>query len=118
VLGAISFEAFVLFGPYLYRPLGPTWFAVIPLLLTGPLLIVNLYTNPGGLAGWAFEKRDRWLRRVAERHRIHVPSLVADRLVADPEMPQAEIPQAEMTQRGTSRSEMSQPSMQEPEPVR
>jgi len=81
VLGAISFEAFVLFGPHLYGALGPTWIAVIPLLLTGPLLIVNLYTNPGGLAGWAFDKRDDWLRRIANKHRIHVPSLVADRLV-------------------------------------
>ncbi len=83
VLGVISFEAFVLFGPYVYAPLGPTWFAVIPLLLTGPLLILNLYVNPGGLAGWAFEKRDDWLRRVATRRRIHVPALVADRLVED-----------------------------------
>jgi branched-chain amino acid transport system permease protein len=81
VLGAISFEAFVLFGPYLYKPLGATWFSVIPLLLTGPLLIINLYTNPGGLAGWAFDIRDKWLRKIAARRRIHVPSLVADRLV-------------------------------------
>jgi len=81
VLGAISFEAFTLFGGHLYGALGPTWTAVMPLLLTGPLLIFNLYTNPGGLAGWAFEKRDNWLRKVANRHRIHVPALVADRLV-------------------------------------
>lgn len=83
VLGVISFEAFVLFGPYVYAPLGPTWFAVIPLLLTGPLLILNLYVNPGGLAGWAFEIRDDWLRRVAARRRIHVPALVADSLIHD-----------------------------------
>jgi len=83
VLGAISFEAFNLFGGHIYGALGPTWTAVMPLLLTGPLLIVNLYTNPGGLAGWAFEKRDEWLRKIAAKHRIHVPALVADRLVAE-----------------------------------
>lgn len=83
VIGVILFEAFVLFGPQVYGGLGPTWVAVIPLLLTGPLLILNLYLNPGGLAGWAFEKRDDWLRRVAARRRIHVPALVADRMVED-----------------------------------
>jgi branched-chain amino acid transport system permease protein len=99
VLGAISFEAFVLFGPYIYKPLGPTWFAVIPLLLTGPLLIVNLYTNPGGLAGWAFEKRDDWLRRVAARRALHVPALVADRLVedgTDADAPEVTMPEPEL----------------------
>src|SRR5207245_2608964 len=77
VLGAVSFEAFQLFGGHLYGALGPTWTAVMPLLLTGPLLIFNLYTNPGGLAGWAFEKRDDWLRKVAQRRGIHVGALVA-----------------------------------------
>ena len=91
VLGAISFEAFVLFGPHIYGALGPTWVAVLPLLLTGPMLIVNLYTNPGGLAGWAFEKRDNWLRKVAARRHIHVPSLVADRLVEETSMPEPEL---------------------------
>ena len=91
VLGAISFEAFVLFGPYIYKSWGQTWVSVMPLLLTGPLLIVNLYFNPGGLAGWAFDLRDRWLRRVANRHRIHVPSLVADRLVEETAMPEPEL---------------------------
>jgi branched-chain amino acid transport system permease protein len=100
VLGVVAFEAFVLFGPYVYAPLGPTWFAVIPLLLTGPLLILNLYVNPGGLAGWAFEQRDDWLRRVARRRRIHVPALVADRLVEEDvpaHMPMAE-PEPELVQ--------------------
>jgi branched-chain amino acid transport system permease protein len=83
VIGAVLFEATVLFGPHLWAGLGPTWCSVIPLLFTGPLLILNLYVNPGGFAGWAFEKRDDWLRRVAARRRIHVPALVADRLVED-----------------------------------
>lgn len=81
VLGVMAFQATVLFGPDLWHKLGNTWDQVIPLLLTGPLLILNLYANPGGLAGWVFAERDKWLRRLAAKHRIHVPSLVADRRV-------------------------------------
>jgi branched-chain amino acid transport system permease protein len=91
VIGAVSFEAFVLFGQHIYGSWGQTWIQVMPLLGTGPLLIFNLYQNPGGLAGWAFDIRDRWLRRVANRRRIHVPSLVADRLVDDQAMPTPEL---------------------------
>ncbi|HET6817273.1 MAG TPA: ABC transporter permease [Mycobacteriales bacterium] len=82
-LSVIAFEATVLFGPLLWHHLGHTISDVMPLLLTGPLLILNLYTNPGGLAGWVFEERDKWLRRLAKKHGVHVPSLVADRLVED-----------------------------------
>ena len=65
--------------------------------LTGPLLILNLYTNPGGLAGWVFQERDKWLRKLAKRHGIHVPSLVADRRVEEdatmPEPPSLTVPE-------------------------
>jgi hypothetical protein len=57
--------------------------SVIPLLLTGPLLILNLYFNPGGLAEQMFQTRDKFLRRIAAKHGIHVPSLVADRLLEE-----------------------------------
>jgi branched-chain amino acid transport system permease protein len=90
-LGVIAFEASVLFGPLLWHRLGNTVDQVMPLLLTGPLLILNLYLNPGGLAGWVFEERDKWLRRLAVRRNIHVPSLVADRLVEDEPMPEPEL---------------------------
>jgi branched-chain amino acid transport system permease protein len=82
-LSVIAFEATILFGPMAWHHLGTTFSSVVPLLLTGPLLILNLYANPGGLAGWAFAERDKWLRRIAARHHIHVPSLVADSLVED-----------------------------------
>jgi branched-chain amino acid transport system permease protein len=85
VVGVVLFEAFVLFGPDLWQPLGETFTQAVPLLLTGPLLILNLYQTPGGLAGYAFEQRDKYLRRVAEKRGIHVPSLVADRRVEDEE---------------------------------
>jgi branched-chain amino acid transport system permease protein len=83
VLSVIAFEATILWGPMLWHHLGNTFSSVVPLLLTGPLLILNLYANPGGLAGWAFGERDKWLRRQAARNRIHVPSLVADSLVEE-----------------------------------
>jgi branched-chain amino acid transport system permease protein len=81
VLGAVSFEAFVLFGPRLYQGLGSTFVAIVPLLLTGPLLVVDLYFYPGGSAEAGFQTRDKFLRWVARRHNLLVPSLVADRRV-------------------------------------
>ncbi|HEV2368388.1 MAG TPA: ABC transporter permease [Acidimicrobiales bacterium] len=81
VLGAMTLEASVAFGPRLYDLLGPTWSAVLPLLLVGPVLILSLYQFPGGTAEWAYGIRDNWLRRLASRNNILVPSLVADRRV-------------------------------------
>ena len=91
VLGAISFEAFVLFGPRLYQGLGSTFVAVVPLLLTGPLLVVDLYFYPGGSAEAGFQTRDKFLRRVARIHNILVPSLVADRRVEAEEEAAADV---------------------------
>jgi branched-chain amino acid transport system permease protein len=88
VIGVVTFEGFILFLPNAWHALlknHQTINSVIPLLLTGPLLILNLYFNPGGLAEGAFGVRDKYLRKVAERRRIHVPSLVADRLVEEHE---------------------------------
>jgi len=83
VVGLIFFEAFVQFGPRLYSGLGDNFIAIVPLLFTGPLLLLNLYQYPGGTAEVAFERRDRFLRWVANRHDILVPSLIADRRVED-----------------------------------
>ena len=85
-LGVISFQAFIYFAPAVYQPLlknHSTISSVIPLLLTGPLLILNLYFNPGGLAEQAFQIRDGFLRKIAAKRGIHVPSLVADRLLEE-----------------------------------
>jgi hypothetical protein len=57
--------------------------AIMPLLLTGPLLLVNLYQYPGGTAEVLFARRDKFLRWVANKHDILVPSLIADRRVED-----------------------------------
>ncbi|MEY2417638.1 MAG: branched-chain amino acid transport system permease protein livM [Actinomycetota bacterium] len=83
VSGAILTEASVLFGPRLDPLLGSSITAILPLLLTGPLLVLNLYFYPGGSAENFFAYRDRFLRWVAAKHDILVPSLVADRRVEE-----------------------------------
>jgi branched-chain amino acid transport system permease protein len=55
---------------------------LIDLLATGVGLMILLLFFPGGLAEIGFRVRDAFLRWVAARHGIHVPSLVADALEA------------------------------------
>ncbi len=98
-VGVVLFEATILFGPDLWEGLPTSIAAVLPLLLTGPLLILQLYQSPGGLAGYVFEERDKVLRRIAAKRGIHVPSLVADKRVDDGEGHTAELsaaPEASM----------------------
>jgi branched-chain amino acid transport system permease protein len=91
VSGAISLELFTLFGPRFYQKLGPTFISVVPLLITGPLLIINMYFYPGGSAEAGFQTRDRFLRWVARRRNLLVPSLVADRRVEQEEEARADV---------------------------
>lgn len=63
---------------YYALPLLFQWPGLIALLLSGPGGLILLLVTPGGLAQLLFEARDRWLRKVARRHRIVVPSLWAD----------------------------------------
>ena len=58
----------------------------IQLLTTGLGLLVILLFLPGGLAEGMFRIRDSWLRRIAAKHNIHVPSLVADSRVEEAEL--------------------------------
>ena len=95
VAGLIFFEAFVQFGPKLYHGLGDNFVSIVPLLFTGPLLLLNLYQYPGGTAEVMFERRDKFLRRLANRHDILVPSLIADRRVEDENMSGELISEAE-----------------------
>jgi branched-chain amino acid transport system permease protein len=82
VIGAVSFEAFTLFAPkILDHILSPNITEVLPLILTGPGLIYTLWKYPSGNAEWGYELRDKFLRRVAAKREILVPSLVADRRV-------------------------------------
>ena len=54
-------------------------------LVAGVGMLAVLMLMPGGLAEGMYRLRDTFLRRVAARHGIHVPSLVADSLVAEQE---------------------------------
>jgi len=72
VLGTVGFTALSYFG-------GPK----LSVLASGVGVSIILLVFPGGLAQAAQQWRDGALRWLAERHRIHVPSLVADSLVYD-----------------------------------
>ena len=54
-------------------------------------VIVILLFYPGGLGGLVFMLRDAWLRRVAMRQRIFVPSLIGDYRVLDGEHTRAQL---------------------------
>jgi hypothetical protein len=88
VSGAISLEFFQVFGPRYYNFLPADIVSIIPMILTGPLLVLNLYFYPGGSAEAGFQQRDRFLRWVARRHNLLVPSLVADKRVEEAEKEQ------------------------------
>ena len=70
VLGAVYFRGVQYFLPSEFQ-----------LLATGMGLLILLRIFPGGLGQIVFGWRDRFLRWVAARNNIHVPSLVADRRV-------------------------------------
>jgi branched-chain amino acid transport system permease protein len=57
------------------------WLAEYRLVVTGVGLLVVLYALPGGIGQLIFGVRDRYLRWVANRRGILVPSLVADKRV-------------------------------------
>jgi branched-chain amino acid transport system permease protein len=58
---------------------------LIDLLVSGVGLLFLLMFMPGGLIEGVYRVRDNLLRRVAAKHGIHVPSLVADSLVTEEE---------------------------------
>lgn len=65
---------------------------LIDLLSSGVGLLLLLMFLPGGLIEGVYKIRDNLLRRVAAKHGIHVPSLLADSLVTNEE--EATIPDA------------------------
>lgn len=64
--------------------------ASLQFLASGVGLILVLAVLPGGLSQALYAVRDRWLRSVAERRGVHVPSLVADSRVTPEQVPAAE----------------------------
>lgn len=81
VLGVVALRAGALFIPDAVKSLSQQFIAVLPLLLTGPLLVTSVLSYPGGMAEIGFKIRDAFLRRLANRRGLLVPSLVADRRV-------------------------------------
>ena len=84
IVGAVVLEAIRLFGS-----------ENLSLLATGPGLLLILMFLPGGFAEGMYRMRDGALRWVANRHGIHVPSLVADRRIETGEEEQDIIEAAE-----------------------
>jgi branched-chain amino acid transport system permease protein len=75
VLGAVFIE-----GVQYFRNLFPDSIRNLLGFITGPVgVILILMMLPGGLAQGMYQIRDTLLRRIAKRHDILVPSLVADR---------------------------------------
>ena len=75
---------------------------LIDVLSTGAGLLLLLMFMPGGLIEGLYRVRDMFLRRLAEKHGIHVPSLLADSLegtesarVVSATEPEAHIPTTE-----------------------
>lgn len=89
VLGAIVVYFVKFLGSDLgvVRALGDSVADNISLLVTGPGLLLVLYLFPGGMSQLLFGARDRFLRWVADRHQLLVPSLVADRRVVAADEP-------------------------------
>ena len=69
LLGAAYFEGVRLLGPAVGIP-------HLEVLATGVGVLALLLVMPGGLAGGVVRVRDGWLRRLAVRHAVEVPSLV------------------------------------------
>lgn len=73
VIGAVVIQMVKYFGDKMLTGMS--------LLVTGPGLLLVLLILPGGFAEGFYRLRDRFLRRVAVRRNIHVPSLVADKRI-------------------------------------
>jgi branched-subunit amino acid transport system permease len=101
VFGAVLIEGIAFFGEDFVKNVfgeSPAMAAVannLTLLVTGPGLLLVLLVLPGGFAEAMYRTRDRYLRWVARRNDIHVPSLVADRRIETGEDQQEVITEAE-----------------------
>ena len=83
IAGAISGVAFFRFLDFvLAKEFSGNVVTIVRASLSGAGLLWVLYFLPGGLWQFVERLRDRYLRRVAERRGIEVPSLVADRFLA------------------------------------
>jgi branched-chain amino acid transport system permease protein len=79
VIGGLGSALGVLAGP-IYQAVFATFLTEWAFLASSVGVLFVLLLLPGGLGGLLFATRDMFLRRVAIRHRIFVPSLLADHL--------------------------------------
>jgi branched-chain amino acid transport system permease protein len=68
----------------------PSFPPLLYLLPSAIGVLIVLLVLPGGLSGVVYRLRDRWLRWVAARHGLVVPSLIADVRVDDHAVEHAE----------------------------
>ena len=92
VIGGLGSLSGAIIGVLLFRFL-ETWqaLAVYRQAVTGVGLLVVLYAFPGGIGQVLFAIRDRYLRRVAAKHDLLVPSLVADKRDESGDQPADEV---------------------------
>jgi branched-chain amino acid transport system permease protein len=80
VIGGLGSVAGAVIGVLLFRFLDTlTFLGDVRAGLTGTVLLFVLLVFPGGIGQLLYNLRDRVLVRIAERRRILVPSLVADK---------------------------------------
>ena len=98
VIGGVTSLPGAVFGAILIQSVriyGESYITGVSLLVTGPGLVFVLLSLPGGIAEGAYKIRDGFLRWVANRHDLLVPSLVADKRVETGEDQQDIITSAE-----------------------
>lgn len=94
IIGGLGSVAGPIIGFVYYAvPLLLTLPGLVLLLLAGPAGLLLLLLAPGGIGQLLFDARDNWLRKVARRQRIRVPSLLAD-TAAEEEEPAPLAPKA------------------------
>jgi branched-chain amino acid transport system permease protein len=84
VIGGLGSISGAISGILLFQYLSTlSWLGQARLLVSGAGLLVVLLFFPGGLAQLAQTYRDKYLRRLAKKYEIHVPSLLADKRTED-----------------------------------
>ena len=87
VIGGLGSILGALVGVFTFRYLGTVVSGELRLAISGAGLLVVLYVLPGGFGQLIYSLRDRYLKFVARRRGIHVPSLLEDSRVEDDDAP-------------------------------
>jgi ABC-type branched-subunit amino acid transport system ATPase component/ABC-type branched-subunit amino acid transport system permease subunit len=114
VAGVLLFESIKYLQPLQHTFGANSWtdFLDVWILPASALIVLNFL--PGGLGDGLYRLRDGWLRRLAARHDIVVPSLLADKRVEEAEVAREEVA-LEVAAGTVSESESDLPPAPEPE---